>query len=175
METVTPHYSFKYRFLALQEAIDFNGVRSRLSKYPNWLLDENPKLPYKRRLEEILTMPAKKSSKKSSNFAPLTFINFKFDRETKTAFATWYASKEHLYISALEETIKAENKLSVSWDDEKECYTAAMTGKEDSLNYGKCLTLKSDDWAKALAACAYVHTVVFAGEIWEVDDSTDMV
>jgi len=61
------------------------------------------------------------------------------------------------------------------WDDEKECYTAAMTGKEESLNYGKCLTIKSDDWAKALAACAFVHTIVFSAEIWDVDDSTDMV
>jgi len=175
MSADTQNTDFKHRFALLYHNIQFNGIRSRGTRYPHWLCDPNPKFNYKSQLEELLDMPAKKSNKKQNIFEPMTFVNYKFDKETKAAFSTWYNSKEALYISALEETVKGQNKLSVSWDDEKECYTAAMTGKKDSLNPNMCVTVKSDDWAKALAACAYIHTVIFAGEIWEVDDSTDMV
>lgn len=116
-----------------------------------------------------------KKAKKSRFSSNIEFVNYRMDSETKVVFDAWYTDKKNPFVQAVFETLQNEYKLSLSWDDERECFTAAMTGKEESLNPGKCLTIKSADWAKALAACVYVHTIVFAGEIWEVDTSTDMV
>lgn len=120
-------------------------------------------------------MATKKRRGLQSTLGELTFINYKFDAETKTAFEKWFAAKEPLFTNAIFDTLRGEYKLSLSWDEDKECVIAAMTGKDESLNPKKCLTIRSADWVKAIAACAYVHTVVFSGEIWDVDTSTDMV
>lgn len=166
---------FRERFSAICLAIERNGYSRNRARYPLWLLDIIPQHSLKTQLERLFFMASKKRKALSKNFSNMEFVNYKFDAETKASFETWYETKSRPFVDAIFETLQAECKLSLSWDDEKECVIAAMTGKEDSLNPGKCLTLRSADWIKAIAACAYVHTIVFSGEIWEVDTSTDML
>ena len=120
-----------------------------------------------------MATPKKKRSASFSN--QIEFINYKFNQETKAAFEAWYSAKGNTFLQAVYDTLGNSYKLSLSWDSSNDCFIAAMTGREDSLNPHSCITLRSTDWVKALAALAYVHTVVFDGEIWEVQGDTDMV
>jgi len=114
----------------------------------------------------------KKTSKFQNN---ITFVQYKMDKETQKKFNAWYTESGDALLSAVYETLQNENKLSLSWSEDHECFIASMTGKEDSLNSGRCLVMRSKEWYKALAACAYVHIVIFDGEIWDVSDETDLV
>jgi len=126
-------------------------------------------------LQKVLDMPAVKKGRKNKFANDMEFINYKLDAETRRAFDDWYNSKGNTVVQAIFETLQADNKLSLSYDPDNECYIAAMTGRPESLNPGKCMTLRSADWMKALAAVSYVHTVVFDGEIWEVSGESDLV
>lgn len=126
-------------------------------------------------MESLFDMAAKKRGSKQSRFGNVAFVSYKMDAETKKEFDAWYLSKGNTMIGALQETLEAENKISLSYDDDGECYIASMTGKETSLNAGKCLVLRSADWQRALFALAYVHTVVFDGETWDASTESDMV
>jgi len=126
-------------------------------------------------MQEILDMATKKPGKKRTPFGNVEFVNYKLDAETKARFDTWFNSKGSTVVDAIFETLQGEHKLSVSWDDANECFIASMTGKEDSLNKNKCITIRSAEWFRAQACCAFIHTVIFEGEIWDVSAETDMV
>lgn len=120
-------------------------------------------------------MAQKKPGKKRTPFGNVAFINYKFDKETKARFDTWYNSKGDTVLQAIFETLQGEHKISVSWDADNECFIGSMTGKEDSLNPNKCITIRSAEWMRAMAAVAFIHTVVFDGEIWDASEETDIV
>lgn len=120
-------------------------------------------------------MATKNPGKKRTPFGNVEFINFKFDKETKAKFDEWYNSKGNTVLQAIFETLQADNKLSVSYDVDNECFIGAMTGKDDSLNKHKCITIRSAEWMRAMAAVAFIHTVLFDGEIWTVSGETDLV
>lgn len=126
-------------------------------------------------LRTLFEMASKKKKPTQYNGRNVEFVNYKFDKPTKEAFDAWFAAKGNSAINAVFETLQSEHKLSLSYDTESEVFIAAMTGKEDSLNPGKCLTLRSTEWFKAMAACAYVHTVIFSGEVWEIEAGTDVL
>lgn len=126
-------------------------------------------------LRTFFEMAEKKPSRKAVNFRDMTFINFKMTADMKADFDAWYAAKGNGFINAVWETLQSSHKLGLSWDNENDCFIASMTGKEDSMNPSKCLTMRSKDWIKALAACAYVHTVIYSAEVWDDSNTTDLV
>jgi len=120
-------------------------------------------------------MATKRPAKNRTPFGNIEFVNFKLDKEQRAQFDNWFSSKGNTVIQAIFEMLQAEHKLSVRYDQTNNCFIGSMTGKEDSLNKNRCLTLRSADWFRALAACAYVHTIIFNGEIWDVEEVSDMV
>lgn len=120
-------------------------------------------------------MANKKPNSKRTPFGNVEFINYKFDKETKQQFETWYSSKGETVLKAIFETLQGDYKMSISYDEANECFIASMTGKETSLNKDKCIVIRSAEWMRALSACAFVNIVLFDGEIWDASGETDMV
>ena len=146
----------------------------KLATRPSFPQDFITYYPYAA-LRTLFDMANKKQSRKPAFVSNITFINYRMDKPTKDQFNAWFSTKGNTVVDAIFETLQADHKLSISWDPDNEVFIAAMTGKETSLNAGKCLTMRSGEWFKAMAALAYIHTVVYAGEIWDVEQETDMV
>jgi len=175
MEAITTFPEFREKLmLAISYSLQFGRIPQAL--YPRMAEDRNIHLycPYFR-IQEVLDMATKNPKKNRSNFGDVEFVNFKFDKDTKAQFQAWFETKGNTVIEAIFNTLQADNKMSVSYDNQNDCFIGSMTGKDGSLNPKKCLTIRSSEWFKAMAACAYVHTIIFDGEIWNVEDSTDMV
>lgn len=175
MKPITSFEEFRHEFMmAISYSLQFGRIPQAL--YPRMNPDGtiNSYYPYAR-IQRVLDMAQKKPAKKRTPFGNIEFVNFKFNKEQKAQFEAWFATKGNTVLQAVFETLQGEHKMSVSYDADNECFIGSMTGKEDSLNKDLCLTIRSAEWFRAMAACAYVHTVIFSGESWEVEVTTDLV
>lgn len=172
---ITTFAEFRGKFLqAIAYSLQFGRIPQAFYPRHNWDGTFNSYYPYAR-IQEVFDMANKKPSRKNSFQRDIEFINFKFDAATKARFDDWYNTKGNTVLQAIFETLQAENKMSISWDDSSDCFIASMTGKPESLNKGKCITIRSAEWMRALSAVAFIHIVLFDGEIWEVSGETDLV
>lgn len=120
-------------------------------------------------------MAGKNSGRSRKNFSDMEFINFRFSAKEKASFKDWLASGDEITVVAVKETCQDDNKLGISWDTANGVFIATLMGKEDSINAGKCILVRSETWERALFACAYIHQVIFKGGVWEVDKDGDLV
>lgn len=120
-------------------------------------------------------MARKTSNRKAKNFNQFRFIPFRFSAQEKKDFNKWLEGGDGVTIPKCHEMLQDDIKISLSWSPDNDCFTAAGTGKEDSLNENRCLTVKSDTWERALFALVYVHTVVFKSGVWEDSDTEELV
>lgn len=120
-------------------------------------------------------MPAKKRGNAKNTSFNVEFVNFKLNPAEKKDFETWHSEKGNAMLKALHETLEGDYKLSLSYDANNECFIAAMTGRDESLNPNRCITMRSTDWQKALFSLAYINAVIFKYGVWDFESDTDMV
>lgn len=125
-------------------------------------------------MEVFLDMAGKKSGRKRFDTGDMEFINFRFSAKERDAFRKWLSEEQQKAVLAVKTTCQDDNKLGISWDNSNGVFIATLMGKEDSINAGKCLLIRSEDWDRALFACAYVHEVIFKSGVWEVDKDGDL-
>lgn len=120
-------------------------------------------------------MARTKKPPRATTLPTITFMNYNMDKREKGLFNDWLAEAGNKAILAVKETVEDEYKFSLSYDPDKECYIASLTGREDSLNPGRCLVVRSADWERAFFALAYIHIVTFSGEVWDLDVADNLV
>lgn len=88
------------------------------------------------------------------------FVNYKLTVEEKEAYAAWDLHDHDLFdLLALD--AQQGYKLTVSWNDQNETFTATyMCQDKDSPNYGYCLSSFAPDWYNAVRVTAFKHTEV---------------
>lgn len=126
-------------------------------------------------MEVFFDMANPRKSKNRTPFGNITFVSYKMDKETQKKFNAWFEASGNTLIDAVVETLQGDYRIGLSWDTDHDCFTASLTGRDESLNPSKCITMRSKDWHKALGAVVYVHTVVFDGEIWDASEESDLV
>lgn len=126
-------------------------------------------------LWSIFDMATKKKSTSKTPWQQVEFINYKMDKETKNKFKKWLEITAPERMLLIHETLQSDYKFSLSWDVNNECFIASLTGKSESLNPNKCISLRAHEWDTALFAVAFVHSFVFASEIWDAEESTDIL
>lgn len=125
---------------------------------------------------EVLFNMARKTDKRSNRrLSTFQFINFKFTAKEKEAFHKWLDKGDDTILPTIHSTLQDDVKMSVSWDMDGDCFIVALTGKPDGVNEDKCLTVRSADWHRGVAAIAYIHTVVFKSGLWEDDETNDLI
>lgn len=120
-------------------------------------------------------MAGKTTGKKRWNAGDMEFINFRFSAKEKEDFGLWLNTGDKVTLAAVMSTVQDDNKLGITWDSTNGVFICTLMGKEDSVNSGKCLTIRSAEWERGLFACAYVHEVIFKSGVWEVDKDGDLV
>lgn len=105
---------------------------------------------------------------KSKKFvSDIEFVNYKMDAAEKKAFKVWYVNSPEKYFTDLINLIATGYKSSVSYSDDLECFTHALTCQDEtSPNYNKCLTSRSDDYWEAMAISMFKHLELSEGGIW---------
>lgn len=120
-------------------------------------------------------MARNKPNKNGRGFAQMEFINMRFTAEEKVNFDAWLAKGEKTTIKAVHSACQNDAKLSISWDAKGECFIGALAGREDGINEGKCITIRSATWERAVFAIAYCAEVVFSGGVWESAEDSGVV
>lgn len=126
-------------------------------------------------LWRIFDMATKKKPASKSTWQQIEFINYKMDKDTKAKFKRWLETPVEARMALVHETLQSDHKFSISWDVNNECFIASLTGKAESLNPNKCISLRAHEWDIALFAVTFVHVVVFSGEIWDVEEAADIL
>lgn len=105
-------------------------------------------------------------AKKKQNFG-VEFVNVALTTDDRKAFEEWHAKLGKNFPLLIVEAMQSNYKISLSCNPDTKSFTASMTGKEDSLNSGMCITSHAGTWEKALAVTLYKHFEIFSGEIWQ--------
>lgn len=126
-------------------------------------------------LEGLFDMAGKKRSPRNRSLGDMEFVNFRFSAKEKAGFEEWLSQGDGVTISSIHSTVQDDNKLGVSWDSTNGVFIITLMGREDSVNSGKCLTLRSNSWDRGLAAAAYVHEQIFKSGVWDVDKDGDVI
>lgn len=113
----------------------------------------------------------KKSSRQKSSFASdYAFVDVRISKADRAAFDKWAAETANDAIDLLASLANSGYKISVSWSDYNDCYTASFTGQEENgPNYHLVMTSRSDDMWEALMIGLYKHYVQCRGEDWPTD------
>lgn len=166
---------FAIRFLDVLGKVAQHGTNP-LKLYPTGTTEYRLKLQYPMQLvERLFDMASKKQAQRYGDLPAITFMNYNMDKREKEDFNKWLNTSGNDVINAVRETLEASYKFSLSYDPEKEVFLASLTGKPDSLNPGRCLTVRSADWQRAYFALAFIHMKVFDGEIWNLDATDNLV
>lgn len=100
----------------------------------------------------------------------MTFVECKLNEKQAKDFQSKYQADSADALREFALLIGTGHKVSCTWDDENVCYiVSAMGREEDHVNFGKCLTARSDDLYEAMALLAYKHNVIYGGKSWVVD------
>lgn len=126
-------------------------------------------------LERIFEMARNKPNKGSSSYAKMEFINIRLTAAEKIDFDAWLAKGDKTTLKAVHDACQNDAKLSVSWNEKDDCFIAALAGREDGVNEGKCITIRSAQWERAIFAIAYVAQVIFSGGVWENAEDQNIV
>lgn len=126
-------------------------------------------------LWRIFDMATKKKPAPKTPWQQIEFINYKMDKDTRAKFKRWLETPVEARMALIHETLQSDHKFSLSWDDSNECFIASLTGKAESLNPNKCISLRAHEWDTALFAVTFVHVVIFSGEIWDSDEGVDIL
>lgn len=118
-------------------------------------------------LERLFEMARSKPNKNARSFGTLEFINIRLAANEKIDFDAWLAKGDKTTLKAVHQACQNDAKLSISWDGKNDAFIAALTGREDGINEGKCITIRSATWERAVFAIAYVSEVMFSGGVWE--------
>lgn len=116
--------------------------------------------------EERCVMP-----KKQQTWQQVVFFNAPMDKSDKKKFEEWTKLPQNEFHERVGNEVVLGWKVSISWDDDNECYIGAMTQRnEGHINYNTCITSRSDVMWEAIALCAYkidkynANTVKVSGE-----------
>lgn len=168
---------FEFReimWTALLRVMELNENPLKLTIVNNSKNEVVLKYPYSI-LEQVFHMANPKNSRKPTTFTPVEFVQVSLDKSQKAQFNKWFAETGNGIFDAILEVIQGDHKLGLTWDPDNEVFIASMTGKETSLNPHKCITMRSDNWFKALACVAYIHIELFNGEMWDVQEDGNVV
>lgn len=114
-------------------------------------------------------MPSKKrNSKSTSKNNQYSFVNVSLSQADKDAVEAWALENEPDFPIVIDDLLYGNYKLSLSWDDYNDCYTASLTCRsETDVNTGLILTGRSSTAFQALAVVLYKHVVYFDSGEWE--------
>jgi len=169
------HLDFLTKYLSALARVRQNYDRP-LHLYPSGTSMYRLQLQYPYQLiEEVFEMANPKKGSKPQYNRDIQFINYNMDKKQRETFNEWFIDKGTTLILLVQECIEGMYKFSLSYDPDKSVYIGALTGREDSANPYKCLVIRSADWQKALFALAWVHTQVFTGGVWTVDELDNLV
>ncbi len=116
----------------------------------------------------------KQSSGGKGSFDDYAFVDVRIRASDKDAFKTWAQSNANDSVDLLSTLVNSGYKVSVSWSDYQDCYTASFTGQEEkSPNYHLVMTSRSDDLWEAIMIGLYKHFVQCGGEDWPTDRQTN--
>jgi len=95
------------------------------------------------------------------------FVNVSLNTEQTKDFKSWFPKQSETFTEVLGQVMVDDYKVSCNWDDNNQCFIATLTGKPNqSVNSGKALSARSDDWWEALALVLYKHLVIFKNSAW---------
>lgn len=116
------------------------------------------------------TKRTKKSGQRGGNFSDYTFVEIRLTQADKDAFKAWASSNASDGIDLLAALVNSGYKLSVSWSDYNDCYTASLTGTEENgPNYQHVMTSRSDDLYEAIMIALYKHYELCPDGEWPTD------
>lgn len=95
-------------------------------------------------------------ARKQAQWQQVEFFNAALDKSDKIAFEKWTKLETNEFHERIGNEVALGWKVSVSWDDDNQCYIGAMTQRlEGHINYNLCITSRSDIMWEAIALCAY--------------------
>lgn len=125
--------------------------------------------------EQIMASKGKKPQK-GSNFAEITFVQYRLNAQEKKDFAEWKEKSADRLEDLLVMSIEKGYKMSVSWDEAHDCFIGSMTCKdEESPNYNMCMTSRDSQWYSALLMNVYKTDVLCDEGLWaDLGDNTEL-
>lgn len=108
-----------------------------------------------------------KPQTQAQNWSKIEFVNRNLLTEEADNFKKWEKSISSESGTLISQVMLDEYKLSITYDDNNECFIATLTGKDDQRNNpNKALSARSDDWYEAIMLALYKHLVLFSGNKW---------
>lgn len=108
-----------------------------------------------------------KPQKQAQNWSKIEFVSRNLLSEEADDFKKWEKGVSAESGSLISQVMLDDYKLSVTYDDNNECFIATLTGKDDQRhNSNKALSARSDDWYEAIMMTLYKHLVLFSGTKW---------
>lgn len=108
-----------------------------------------------------------KQQKQAQNWNKIEFVNRNLDADEGEKFKVWAKGVDNESGTLISEIMVDDYKLSVTYDDNNECFIATITGKDEQRhNPNKALSARSDNWYEAVMMALYKHLVLFGGGKW---------
>lgn len=105
-----------------------------------------------------------KQQPKKPRFNDSIFVNWSLSPDEKASCKAWCVTLEDMD-AAETSLIQSSYKITVSWDNFRECYTASLLPQGDQhINAGYILTGKGSTPSKARKQALFVHFHVMDGE-----------
>lgn len=124
-------------------------------------------------LENMVMAQGKKKNGQKKPLADYTFVRCELTSEDKKAAKIWIEENMGDLGAIIHDIVASDYKMSVSFSQDHDTFTASLTGKEGALNEYKTLTARHADWTIAVMTVAYKHSVMFGSKVWESEDSED--
>ena len=97
------------------------------------------------------------------------FLEMRVLQSDKDKFSKWSQDKTNDSVDLLASLTNSGYKVSLSWSDYHDCYTASLTCTDkENHNYGWIVTSKSDDLWDAVMLMLYKHYVMARDEQWPI-------
>lgn len=117
--------------------------------------------------ESVVMKNSNKQNKQAASWNKIEFITRSMDETEAASFKQWVKSVDKEASTMIQDAMLDDYKLSVTWDDNNECFIATLTGKQEQRsNADKALSSRSDDWYEAIMLTLYKHHVLFNGGKW---------
>jgi len=117
-----------------------------------------------------------KSPKGGNGFAEITFVQYRLNAQEKKDFAEWKEKEAPRLEDMLVMAIEKGYKMSVSWDDQHQCFIGSMTCKDGGHgNHNMCMTSRDNQWYSALLMNVYKTDVLCEDGLWaDLGDNTEL-
>jgi hypothetical protein len=104
------------------------------------------------------------SQPRTRRFNDSVFVNWSLTDEQKASCKAWCTTLEDMDAAEIS-LLQSNYKITVSWDDFRQCYTASLLPQgDDHENKGYILTGKGSTPSKARKQALFVHFHVMDGE-----------